>query len=266
MNNAISLDSLDVPRIYLSADIDWAEDFMIDDMRRLIVDAGVSATIFATHPSAAVARIADHDMEQSASVLEVGLHPNFLREPPKPQAEELDTLLSSYPNARGVRNHVLYYHSRLLALYHTRGLRYFSNELMFLVDNLQPYYDWTGLLRFPIYWEDDVHCDYFAGAFELDLDRLLAAPGLKVFSFHPIHVYLNTSDFSAYHAHKEIARDEQKARGLRQAGRGVRWFFIALLERLAKHRTATLLALADMIERSVPYQGRNRAQKDPTSS
>ena len=51
------------------------------------------------------------------------------------------------------------------------------------------------MIRIPYFWEDDVHCLYGdPQAFEIALGHT----GLRVFDFHPIHVFLNTENMDRY--------------------------------------------------------------------
>ncbi|MCA9666960.1 MAG: hypothetical protein KC503_15280, partial [Myxococcales bacterium] len=146
------------PTICFTFDIDWAPEFMIDELRTLLAEHALPATVFCTHESDATRRLLALDH------VEHGLHPNFLVA--REEAQVLDDLRGLYPGARVARNHALYYHSRLLALLHRAGIEAFSNTLMFLEPGLHPHYDWSGLVRLPIFWEDDVHAVFFDGAFD----------------------------------------------------------------------------------------------------
>jgi hypothetical protein len=234
------------PVACLTFDVDWAPEFMIDDLRELLAAYPVPVTTFCTHPSDATRRLL------ALPGAETAIHPNFLGG--RPEAEVLAALLEHYPASRGVRNHVLYYHSRLLPLYHQRGLQYLSNDLLFLQPGIEPYYDWSGLVRLPIYWEDDVHCVYFDAQF--DAGRLaMETPGLKVLNFHPVHVYLNSSDLLAYQRVKEQIRDPAAAAPLRRGGKGIRTLLIELLERAAEVPWATLSEVEEEFRRGAAYGG-----------
>lgn len=210
-------------------DIDWAPEPMIDALRELLAAHDLPATIFCTHPSPATERLL------ALPRCETAVHPNFLSG--RPPGAVLDEVLGWFPAARGVRNHGLSYSSRLLPLLHRAGAAYLSNDLAFLQPDLRPTYDWSGLVRLPIYWEDDVHCVYFDGvpadhAFDparVPLDR----PGLHILDFHPVHLFLNTGDLSVYTAAKERLRDPDQARALRNPGPGVRTLFDGLVDRLS---------------------------------
>ncbi|MCA9669468.1 MAG: hypothetical protein KC503_27925, partial [Myxococcales bacterium] len=122
-----------------------------------------------------------------------------------------------------------------------------------------PHYDWSGLVRLPIFWEDDVHAVFFDGAFDgaasaravLALERA----ELKVLNFHPVHIYLNTSDFDGYQHAKEVLRDEQQARALRRPESGVRTFFEQALAATRDLPRQKLGEVADAFRRDNAYVG-----------
>ena len=232
--------------VCLSFDLDWAPDFMIDDLRGLLSDAGVPFTAFCTHRSPAVERLT------GLARCEVAVHPNLLG-----AADEdgvLRQLLGLFPDVQGIRNHALYYHSRLLPLMLRNGLRYFSNDLMFLEPSLRPFYDWSGMLRLPIYWEDDVHCVFFDEQFDCDCLHLGRA-GMKVFNFHPVHIYLNTRRLCDYQRAKGGLANEDVAQSFRNSQPGIRTLFRALLERLCDIELETLSEVAVRYAQQHSYQG-----------
>ncbi|WP_428261326.1 hypothetical protein [Haliangium sp.] len=254
------------PRICFSFDIDWAPEFMIDELAALMSEHARPFTVFCTHDSPATRRLL------AVPGCETALHPNFLAafgsDPSgadlhQREADVLDRLMASFPDARGVRNHALYYHSRLLALFHGRGVEYLSNDLRFLAADTQPYRDWSGLVRVPIYWEDDVHCVYFDGRFELDVvlppESVGPAPApapLRVFNFHPVHVFLNTCDLSAYQRAKPHLHDRARAEHARHPGAGVATLLRALLAATPAAQCASVADVARDHAAAAPYRGR----------
>lgn len=232
--------------IYLSLDIDWAPDYVLEDTRLLLQAAGLPATIFATHQSPGV------DALLGLPGLETGVHPNFLGG--ADESAVMDKLRRAFPTAIGVRSHALFYHSRLLPLFHRMGVRYFSNDLLFLHADLAPFYDWSGLLRLPIYWEDDVHCQYFDGRFDLaslQLDR----PGMKVLNFHPVHLFLNTREMADYEAAKPVLADPRAAGAHRRPGSGIRTLFLDLVGQLHAGAMGTLGSLAEDFRATHDFPG-----------
>jgi hypothetical protein len=230
----------------LSFDLDWAADFILDDLFSLLSQTNLKTTLFTTHKSEGVDKLC------SLPQTELALHPNFLLN--EPDEEIFARLKQQFPDALGVRNHVLYYHSRLLPLFHAEGIRYFSNELRFLENGLEPYYDWSGLIRLPIFWEDDVHCIYFNKQFDLQTLLNPISP-LKVLNFHPVHIYLNTTELSDYEVAKADLKNKDAAIKHRKNGPGIRTLFIDLLEHLKNNPPAHLLEIAEIFRKDQSYTG-----------
>jgi hypothetical protein len=233
--------------LHMSLDVDWAPDYVLADLRALIGDLSFPITLFHTHRTPEVARLLE------IKGAECAIHPNFMNT--SDPGGRLSELKKDFPAARGIRSHGLYYHSGLLPHFHRAGLDYFSNDLHFLEDGLRPHFDWSGMTRLPIYWEDDVHAIYFAGSYDLDalkLDR----PGLKVFNFHPVHIFLNTSDMHDYLRIKPDLASEKGALRHRREGKGVRTLFLDLLRRMESVETSTLADAAGKFRRTHRYEGK----------
>jgi hypothetical protein len=232
--------------VCLTLDLDWAPDHVLEDTRALLAEAGLPATIFATHHTPGVVALTN------LAGVEMGVHPNFLGAPD--ENATFSRLLSDFPGAVGVRNHLLFYHSRLLPLFAHKGMRYFSNDLMFLQPDLAPFYDWSGLIRLPIYWEDDVHCLYFDNRFGIDTLRL-EQPGMKILNFHPVHLFLNTREEAEYQAAKPVLHDPVAARALRKPGPGIRTLFLDVVQRLRGTPLPVLSLVAERFRASTPFAG-----------
>ena len=230
----------------VSLDVDWAPDFVVEDLAELLAMHEVAVTVFCTHESAAVRALVAHPDR------ETGIHPNFLVD--RNAEEVLAESLARFPAARGVRNHVLYYHSRLLPLFHQHGIEYFSNDLMFLHQDLAPFYDWSGLVRLPIYWQDDVHCAFFDRDFR-PASLQLETPGMKVLNFHPIHVFLNTCNLDDYAAAKAFQSDKDALRARRNPGPGIRTLLCDLLASGALSTSCLLGSVARDFSVKNQYRG-----------
>ena len=128
-------------------------------------------------------------------------------------------------------------------------MRYDSNLCLYLQEGLTPLRHQSGLLRFPVFWEDDDHWAQTGGNWTVSefLDAFLT-PGLKIIAVHPLHVYLNTPDGDTFasvkaEAYASLGGDER--RSLRHEGAGTRTILIELLERLTEmgHRFHSLAEL-----------------------
>lgn len=58
-------------RIFLTIDLDWAIDAVIEQCLCMIEETGVAATVFVTHDTPLLSRM------RSNARIELGLHPNF---------------------------------------------------------------------------------------------------------------------------------------------------------------------------------------------
>jgi len=162
-----------------------------------LVAANVKATWFVTHRSPAVERL-----RQCPRLFELGLHPNFLpgsSHGDQPR-EVLNYCLQIVEDATSMRAHALMQSSPLLdeVCRHT-AINVDVSLFLPRACNLQAVTHWAAerpLIRLPYFWEDD---------FEMitpepcwDVVSLTNKPGLKIFDFHPIHVFLNSSDSEPY--------------------------------------------------------------------
>lgn len=97
--------------VYLTLDVDWAPDFMIDNVAERLVSQGVNATWFVTHESPAIDRLRRHP-----GLFELGIHPNFSRGSTHGATPEavLRSCLSLVPDAVSMRTHALIQSSPLL--------------------------------------------------------------------------------------------------------------------------------------------------------
>ena len=190
--------SRDVDEVILTLDVDWAPDFIIDDVAQRLVSRDVRATWFVTHESPAIDRLRRHP-----ELFELGIHPNFSQGSTHGATPEavLQSCLSLVPNAVSMRTHMLIQSSPLLMdVLGSTPIRVDVSMFLPHLPGLQPFPFWMkrrALWRVPFFWEDDLEMERPEPVW--DLQPLLdIGPGLKVFDFHPMHVYLNRVDMFAY--------------------------------------------------------------------
>jgi len=234
----------------LTVDIDWAPDFMIDEMASAFIVRNIRCTWFVTHSSPAVDRL------RSNPLFELGIHPNFFPGSSHGSTEDevIKYCLDLVPNAKSVRTHALYQNSRLIAkLSNEYGLLVDCSLFLAATPGLIPHVLYTNrqhkkLLRIPFYWEDDVECFNSRPNWDIQ-SNIFKTNGLKMFNFHPMYVGLNEFDFRNYEL---IKGNYQGVKSLSQLtkdevapylndGPGVKSFFIDLLQYLnsANHPTYT---------------------------
>lgn len=190
---------------FLTIDIDWVHDDILKDSIDLIEKYDVAATWFVTHDTPLLARLRENPK------FELGIHPNFNfllhhdTRNGKDADEVLDKLLAIVPEARSIRSHSTTQSSYLLDLFVQKGLSHECNSFIPAQSGMQlrPWQLYSGLIRIPYFWEDDVHCLYPENE-RYHIAELTAAPGLKVFDFHPIHIFMNTEHLDRYERTRQL--------------------------------------------------------------
>ncbi len=194
--------------IYLTIDIDWAADAVLLDAVEIIERSGAQATWFVTHETELLERLRENPN------FELGIHPNFNfllqgdGRNGKDAEEVIDRLMAVVPEAKSVRSHSGTQSSRILDLFSSRGLTHESNVFVPAQAGieLRPWKMWSGLTRVPYFWADDVAC--LSGTDDaMPMRDLVSSAGIKVFDFHPIHVFLNTENLQRY----EVTRDSHRS-------------------------------------------------------
>lgn len=189
-------------RTALVLDIDWAPDWMIDEVARTLLRYKVKATWFATHGSPAIRKLSDH-----SSLFEVGLHPNFQSGSShgSDPDEVLSHMLELFHEATSMRTHGLYQSTRLLE---KAAVEYGVNvDVSLLLPgawHLAPHvlpFERGSMLRLPCLWEDDI--EMLQPRPRWSFDERFLGPGLVILAFHPVHIVLNSQDLAGYRALKE---------------------------------------------------------------
>ena len=222
----------------LTIDTDWAPDFAIDSIAEPLIARQVRATWFVTHMSPAIERLRQHP-----ELFELGIHPNFL--PGSTHGDTPDAVLRHcmelVPEAISVRTHALVQSTPLLdqIITCTPIVSDVSLFLPYLPFPQPVEYQWKGrtLLRIPYFWADDFEMEQPAPCWHL-APLLGAGEGLKVFNFHPIHVYLNSAHLETYQALKRLVptlheATQDQANASVHSGEGTQTVFIELAKHLA---------------------------------
>jgi hypothetical protein len=182
-------------KIFLTFDVDWANDVVLADTIELVERAAVPATWFVTHDTPLIKRL------RSNPNFTLGIHPNFndlllgQRSADCSNAQAiLKSLLTLVPEAKTVRCHSLVQSERLVDLFFECGITHISN--FFIPDEVgpqRPWRLWDGMICTPHVWQDNV---------SMRMHGLVRPPiggdGLQIYDFHPIHVFLNTECQNRY--------------------------------------------------------------------
>ena len=149
--------------------------------------------------------------------------------------------MSLVPDASSMRTHDLFQSSSLLNLVLDRTPISIDVSLFLPhTPNLCPVpYRWKGhqLLRLPYFWEDDSEMEEASPSWHFS-SSLSLGEGLKIFDFHPVHVYLNSPSMERYEA---LKTKFPSLRGVRPTtisqftynGNGTQTLFLELVEHLS---------------------------------
>ncbi len=214
-------------KIFLTFDIDWANDVVLADTIDLVERAAVPATWFITHATPLIERL------RLNPNFTLGIHPNFndlllgQRSADGSSAQDiLRSLVALVPEAKTVRCHSLVQSERLVDLFYEYGITHISN--FFIPEEggpQRPWRLWSGMICTPHVWQDNV---------SMRLHGLVRTPvggdGLQIYDFHPIHVFLNTEHQNRYEsARPYFQRPDFLIEHRFRAGRGTRSVLLDLL-------------------------------------
>jgi hypothetical protein len=190
-------------QIAITVDVDWAPEPAIAWLANHLIERQVRSTWFVTHPSEQIERL-----RTRPDLFELGIHPNFL--PGSTQGDSpaavLDYCRQLVPEATCVRTHRLVQSTPLLTQIMRLGyIRADVSLFLPATPHLRPVpvsLEGYTLWRIPYLWEDDYEMHSHAPCWDL-ARHLQIGEGLKVFNFHPVHVYLNSADLAPYEALKQ---------------------------------------------------------------
>ncbi|MBI1861515.1 MAG: hypothetical protein HYR96_11415 [Deltaproteobacteria bacterium] len=240
------------PVYCFTSDIEWAPEWAIREMLSFFRDRSIPLTPFSTHHSMALKEF----FPGKENERRVGLHPNFLMPSShgKNPTEVIETVCALWPKAQGFRSHCFYEDSRTLRDLASRGFLYDSNLALHLQPLCTPLFHHTGIIRFPVFWEDDVH---FTREAELDFHRLqrhFDSPGLKVINIHPLIFCLNAPTLDYYTQRKFLNQEHGELwRKEVYPGRGIRTFVEEMLKntRTKNYRSEYLHDLYEEVSNSL---------------
>lgn len=215
--------------VYLTFDIDWASDEVLNYTLDILEENNSCATFFVTHETILLNRI------RGNSNFELGIHPNFnfllngSHEKGSDYKEVIQKLMDIVPEAKSVRSHSMTQSSYILEAFKEFGLSHDCNHFISVISEieLKPWMLWNGLIRCPYFWEDDVH---YTEKDDYSIEQLLQRNGLKIFDFHPIHVYLNTEDAKRYEISRAYHRNFNQLNKFRFKGYGTENILLEIIE------------------------------------
>jgi hypothetical protein len=221
---------LEQPLFAFTADQDWAPEWAIEVFLEELRRFRIPLHIFRTNPSPAL----DHAVK--AGEVEQGWHPNFL--PGSSHGASIAEVVRycerCFPGASTVRSHCFAEDTFSWRELRSAGIVADSQLGTLFQGYLLPVVHWTGIIRLPVYFEDDTFFDMQES--DLNLETIvptLFTPGLKILNFHPTFVGCNTPSRSYHERWKpRIFAQDSTAAGLSWGGRGTLVVLRELVEQI----------------------------------
>lgn len=207
-------------KVFLTVDVEWVNDDVFGYLLDIFFKHDVRATLFCTHETKWI------DQLKKNENFELGIHPNFefLLQGDFRYGDTIDKVIKTYkeivPDAISARSHCLTTGTTLSKFFFQNGLRFDCNPIIPYSSGMElmPWYDWNeGLIKVPMFWEDDVHCIY---KWENNIAKYLDKKGLKVFNFHPVMTLINMTDIEHYIESKNHYNDYNSLLQMRSREKG----------------------------------------------
>lgn len=215
--------------LFLTFDVDWAHDVILEDLINILEANMAQATFFLTHQTPILDRIIRNEL------FETGIHPNFNsflfkeNNTAKDFRSVIEGLMELTGGVKLARSHSLVFGSPIEAIYEECGITHESSLFIPHQHNqtpIHPFRMYNKMIKVPYFFCDMASCVYSPES----LRTLILRPGLKVFDFHPIHVFLNTEHLDRYESTRHLHKKPEELIKYRYEGKGTRTRLLELLK------------------------------------
>ena len=181
----------------LSTDVDFVSDAVLEAAYQPLQE--IPMTVFMTGKSDYLLKAFRNNPFWEAEV-----HPNFCYGSTQGDTiEEIFKTLELFSGEKlGFRCHKYYCSNDIEEKFEQLGYLYASNICTDL-EEIKPFMDRCGILQIPIFMEDGGYLKYHGVPRMNDILPKMQPEGIYVFNFHPIHLALNSNDFSTIRALKD---------------------------------------------------------------
>lgn len=177
------------PVFCFTSDIDWASESILERYFEIINPLGLSPTLFVTHHSDII------EQNFKSGFISRGIHPNFLQGSSQGSSfvEIIEHCMAFAPESIGFRSHRLFDVTDITHLLKNQYyFKYVSNLGTVLKTNITPIIHESGLIHFPVFFEDGTH---LYNNLDLNISKYydyFTSPGIKIINFHPMNFIINT--------------------------------------------------------------------------
>lgn len=188
-------------KFIMTLDQDWANDYLMKFTYDLLFEYDINATIFYTNK--------EFDIPKN---VDIGLHPNFTKGINSLEST-FEELYECYENISTIRSHALYNNEYLRDVYYKFNITKQSNYMMLFQDDIKSVKVSKITNEYPLYFMDMYYLHIFdkVNSFDyIDASIKQSKSGLKIFDFHPIHLFLNTPSTEYYKSCKKYYHETKK--------------------------------------------------------
>src|SRR5262249_43603911 len=186
------------PRFCLTSDQDWAPDWALEELLDWVRRRGLPLHVFRTNPSDVLDDAVRH------GEITQGWHPNLApgSSHGNSTADVVAWFTETFPGSVSIRGHGFNETFAAWSAFAAAGIRYDSQFPAAFSGHLAPMVHVAGIVRLPVFLEDDLWLGTFPGRYAADrVARTLLTPGLKIMNLHAAHLALNTPSLDTYRAH-----------------------------------------------------------------
>jgi len=180
------------PVYCITTDIDWASEDVLSLFFDKLSKYNFNIDAFLTHKSSVI------DTQYKFGNLIKNPHPNFCLPSShgNTESEIIEYVTNLAPNSKGVRMHRLGTNSGIEHIFKEKyDYKFTSNCIHLLQQNIQPHVLESGMISFPIFFEDGTH---LYQNLSLDFNKYktrFESNGLKIINIHPIDFVLNSNSY-----------------------------------------------------------------------
>lgn len=180
---------------FLSFDMEWAPDFIMESFIELIEEYKVYTSIFLTNNFRSL------KYYKKSSFISLEIHPNFNKLLEKNETTGnyltvLKSIIKLVPGCKVIRSHGLTQNSKILNYAKKMGITHDSNDIVFgSKQKFFPYKHFSGLIKAPITWEDDIYL-YLNKSKKVEFKKkFLSKKHINIFNFHPLSIFINVNNY-----------------------------------------------------------------------
>jgi len=186
--------------LLLTADVDWASEYLIELFIDEMCSHGIKPLLFCTHKSKVINKYYEDKL------IDVGIHPNFKINSSHGSniGDVCEHILNLYPYAKISRSHGFVDSREIQDVLFSNGIKYDSNELKQDKVGIKPKTLDSGIMRIECFWSDGMIIQLTKNKSYNILSNLekskinIANQGFKILNLHPILFGTNCYSYSHY--------------------------------------------------------------------